>query len=206
MAKEVKAKVALPIGLDMAYIAELLTDTTTTTYATPEYLARAIKAVIKPILKEGTLDSDDEVEIDESMIIGYTVSIDVSQLDDETRAKLLGHKIDADGGLIVSKDDKAPIVAFLFRSLLSDRKNYKYVALYKGSFKENEETYETGKKDGISYQQEGTLEGNFYNRSSDGCSKYSIRSDNPKASATKIAAWFTSVQKPADLKPPAPTV
>ena len=47
MARQVKAKVAIPIGLDNVYIAPLLTDTEEgTTYETPEFCARAIKATM----------------------------------------------------------------------------------------------------------------------------------------------------------------
>ena len=92
----VKAKVALPIGLDNIYVAKLIQDTVEgTTYNDPEYLARAIKATLQPILAGGSLESEDEVELDESQIIGYTVTIEVSQLDDYMRATLFGHRRDA---------------------------------------------------------------------------------------------------------------
>lgn len=194
----VKAKVALPIGLDNIYVAELIKDTAEgTTYKTPEYLARAIKATLKPILAEGVLESEDTVEIDESQIIGYTVSIEVSQLDDYMRAKLFGHRIDASGGIAVSENDKPPELALMFRTALSDKQNYKYTVLYKGRFKPNEESNETKKKDSITYGVEGAIEGNFYCRASDGTAKYSLRSDNATtAGKTKIAEWFNDVQNP----------
>lgn len=197
-ATRVKAKVALPIGLDSIYVAELTKDTAEgTTYKTPEYLARAIKATLQPILAAGTLESEDEVELDESQIIGYTVTIEVSQLDDYMRAKLFGHRRDASGGIVVSDEDTPPELALLFRTALSDKKNYKYTALYKGSFKPNEETSETKKKESITYAVEGSIEGNFYCRASDGVAKYSLRSDTAtEAGKTKIAAWFTTVQDP----------
>lgn len=194
----VKAKVALPIGLDSPYIAELVKDTAEgTTYKAPEYLGRAIKATLQPILATGTLESEDEVELDESQIIGYTVSIEVSQLDDYMRAKLFGHRRDASGGIVVSSDDTPPELALLFRTALSDKKNYKYTVLYKGTFKPNEESNETKKKESITYGVEGTIEGNFYCRASDGTAKYSLRSDQAtEAGKTKIAEWFTEVQNP----------
>lgn len=194
----VKAKVALPIGLDSVYIAILKEDTAEgTTYETPEYLARAIKAALQPITATGTLESDDEVELDESAIIGYTVTFEASQLDDYMRAKLGGHRIDASGGIVITSDDKAPEIALLFRSLLSDRKNYKYTALYRGSFQPNEENYESKKKDSITYGVEGAMTGTFYTRTSDGVAKYSLRSDTAtETGKTKIAEWFTKVQEP----------
>ncbi len=198
MAKNrVKAKVPLPIGLESAYVALLTKDDAEgTTYETPEYFARAIKATITPILATGTLESEDEVEYDESEIIGYTLSFEASQLDDHMRALIFGHKIDEDGGIIVSNTDKPPELAFMFRTPLSDKKNFKYVTLYKGSFKPNEESYETKKKESITYSVEGAIEGNFYCRTSDGACKYSLRSDSENASTSKIEKWFTAVQEP----------
>lgn len=200
MPRTAKAKVALPIGLDNVHIADVLTDTEeSATYGTPEFFARAIKATITPILAEGTLESEDEVEIDESAIIGYNVSIEASQLDDYMRAKIFGHKIDADGGIVYSENDKAPKLALLFRSLLSDRQNYKYAVLYNGSFKPNEETYETKKKESITYQVEGAIAGNFYTRAKDKVARYTLRSDTEQAGAkTKIASWFESVPEPGE--------
>lgn len=194
----VKAKVALPIGLDNIYVAKLIQDTAEgTTYNDPEYLARAIKATLQPILAGGSLESEDEVELDESQIIGYTVTIEVSQLDDYMRATLFGHRRDASGGIVVSKDDTPPELALLFRTALSDKQNYKYTVLYKGTFKPNEESNETKKKESITYGVEGSIEGNFYCRASDGTAKYSLRSDQATAAGkTKIEEWFTAVQSP----------
>jgi len=198
-ATRVKAKVAIPIGLDNIHIALMTSDVAgqTTTYGNPEYFARAIKATLTPILKNGSLDSDDSVEIDESEIVGYTVSIDESQLDDYMRAKIFGHTVDVDGGIIINKDDVPPTLALLFRSKLSDHQHFKNVVLYKGTFKKNTEEFETDKKDSTTYKTE-TIEGTFYARESDGNIKYDLREDNTAASATKIANWFTAVQEPGE--------
>lgn len=196
--RKAKAKVAVPIGLDSVYIAALKKDDEKgAEYEVPEYLARAIKATLSPILASGTLESDDEVEHDESEIVGYTVSIEASQLDDYIRAKVFGHRQDASGGVVVGKDDVAPEIALLFRTRLSDKENYKYTVLYKGKFQPNEESYETKKKDSITYSTEGAISGNFYTRTCDGVAKYSLRSDNAtETGKAKIAAWFTSVPEP----------
>lgn len=196
--RKVKARVPLPIGLDNVHIAILTKDETDgATYEKPEYLARSIKATVAPILATGVLESDDEVEYDESAIIGYTVTIEASQLDDYMRAKLFGHRIDKSGGVVVSASDTAPEVALLFRTLLSNRKDYKYTVFYKGKFAPPEESYETKKKEGITYSVEGAISGNFYTRTSDGVAKYTVRTDSTAAGAkTKTAAWFTQVQEP----------
>lgn len=197
---KIKAKVALPIGLDSVYWSRLLTDEVggKTTYDNPKYVARALKAVLTPNTKNGLLESDDAVEIDENILTSLTVALDVSQLPDDIRAEMLGHGVDDTGGIIINKDDTPPRGALVFRAMLSDRKNYKYVVLYSGAFKENIENYETDKRDATTYQTE-SIEGTFYPRESDGTLKYSIRTDNPSASVEKIAAWFTTVQEPSDI-------
>lgn len=194
----VKAKVAIPIGLDSVYVAMLKSDVSggKTAYDTPEYLARAIKCTLTPVTKTGTLESDDSVEIDQTAITGYTVSIEESQLDDYMRAKLFGHRLDKSGGLVVSKTDTPPELALLCRSKLSDEKNYKYIVLYKGSFHKNAEEFETDKRDATTYKTE-TVEGTFYARESDGNIKYDLRTDSTGAEVSKkIEAWFTTVQEP----------
>lgn len=200
MPREAKAKVALPIGLSDVYFAKLTTDTigAVPTYESPVYLSRAIKATLTPVTKAGTLDSEDETEIDETEIVGYTVSIEASQLDNTARALLGGHKVDDDGGLIITTKDISPEGALLFKSKLSDKINSKYVVLYKGSFGGLTEEFETDKKDGKTYKTH-TVEGNFRARTSDGVIQYSIRSDSENASAEKIAAWFTKVQEPGEV-------
>lgn len=56
---------------------------------------------------------------------------------------------------------------------------------------------ETKKKESITYGVEGSIEGNFYCRASDGTAKYSLRSDQATAAGkTKIEEWFTAVQSP----------
>lgn len=194
----VKAKVAIPIGLDNVYVAKLTADVAggKTTYEVPEYAARAIKVAMTPVTKTGTLESDDAVEIDQTVITGYTVSLEESQLDDYMRALIFGHRIDKSGGLVINKTDTPPELALLCRSKLSDEKNYKYMVLYKGSFKKNVEEYETDKRDTTTYKTE-TVEGTFYARESDGNIKYDLRSDSTAAGAAeKIKAWFTAVPEP----------
>lgn len=196
--RKAKAKVSMPIGLDNVHIAVLKKDDKDgAEYDVPEYLARAIKVTVEPITAEGTLESDDEVEQEESAIIGYKVTIGASQLDDYIRAKVFGHRIDASGGVVYNEEDTAPEIALLFRTLLSDKKNYKYSVFYKGKFKPNSEEYETKKKEEFSYKTEGDITGNFYTRTYDKNAKYTLRTDNvTDAGKAKLAAWFTSVPEP----------
>lgn len=201
MAEKVKARVAIPIGLDMVHVAKLTSDTAggAAVYEDPKYLARALKVTVTPITVNGLLESDDGIEIYENEITGYQISFEASQLSDEMRAYIFGHKLDEDGGIITSRNDKPPILALIFRSLLSDKVNYKNCILYKGSFKPNASEYESAKRDSKTYKTE-TVEGTFYARDCDGNIKYDLRSDNSDASAEKINNWFTKVQEPGTIK------
>ena len=198
MPRNVGKITAIPIGLDDVHFALLLSDVkdSDATYSTPEYLARSLKITLTPILKEGTLDSDDSVEIDESNIIGYEVNFETSQLDTYVRAKILGHRVDSNGMIVYSKDDVPPKIALLGRSLLSDRRNFEYFALYKGSFKEPSKERETDKRDSTTYKTE-TINGKFYAREADGLIKITLNTSDDGASAEIVSAWFTEVQKPS---------
>lgn len=175
------------------------------TYGEPVKLSRLISITTTPILTEGMLESDDEIEDDLSLIIGYDVTINASQLTDEIRSTLLGHTLDSDGGMAISGNDVAPEGALAWEELLSSNTTgtpqYKKVVLYKGRFKEFEETANTAVQGGITFQTHN-LTGRFVRRS-DGLIRYSLRSDTPGASITKLAAWFETPQEPGEAAPEA---
>lgn len=110
----VKAKVAIPIGLDNVYVAKVTADVAggKTTYEAPEYAARAIKCTMTPVTKTGTLESDDAVEIDQTVITGYTVSIEESQLDDYMRALIFGHRLISQADLLSARPIHRPSLRF----------------------------------------------------------------------------------------------
>lgn len=187
-----------PIGLDnVCYAVITKDDETGTEYGAVKPMARAIAMTITPELSEGTLDSNDAVEESEATISKIGVSFNASAIEDSVRADILGHRMDANGGIIDSADDKAPNVALFFRAKLSGKAGYKYIVLYKGTFKEFAETFNTEKQGEKAYQTP-TIEGSFFRRISDGLLRYSVRSDTPRVSAETISRWFDSVPAPAE--------
>lgn len=198
-----------PIGLDnVCYAIIRKDDETGTEYGEVKTFARAIAMTITPELSEGSLDSNDAVEESEATISKIGVSFNPSAIEDSVRADILGHRMDANGGIVDSADDKAPNVALLFRSKLSGKAGYKYVVLYKGTFKEFAETFNTEKQGEKAYQTP-TIEGSFFRRISDGVLRYSARSDTKGVAADTISKWFDSVPEPAEGdytdEPPEPT-
>ncbi len=193
-------KVAKPIGARKLTWFPLLTDPEegAATYDEAVKLSRLIQITVTPVFAEGILESDDGTEENEALIVAYDVTINASQLTDEIRAALLGHLIDAGGGILTKKTDSAQEGALAWEELLSktdptDPDKYKKVVLYKGKFKEFTETAQSVVQNGITYQTHN-LTGRFIPRN-DGHIKYSIREDTPNADATKLAAWFTSPQE-----------
>lgn len=187
-----------PIGLDnVCYAVIEKDDETGTEYREVKTMARAIAMTITPELSEGTLDSNDAVEESEATISKISVSFNASAIEDAVRAEILGHRMDANGGIVDSADDKAPNIALFFRAKLSGRAGYKYVVLYKGTFKEFAETFNTEKQGEKAYQTP-TIEGSFFRRISDGLLRYSVRSDTKGVSADTISKWFDSVPEPAE--------
>lgn len=173
------------------------TETVAAAYATAIKLSRLIDITLTPVFAEGSIESDDGVEDDTSKVVAYDVSITASQLTDGIRAPLLGHALDAGGGMLVNGNDEAQFGALAWEELLSSKdgvKRYKKVVLYRGKFKEFVEKSETVKQGAITYQTHA-LTGRFYRREFDGNLKYSMREDTPAADATKLANWFTSPQE-----------
>ena len=163
-------------------------------------LSRLLDISITPVFAEGTLESDDSVEDDVSLMIAIDVSITASQLTDAIRAAVLGHTLDAGGGMSTGKNDKAPFGALGWEELISSKTSvarYKRVILYKGKFKEFAEKGETLKQGGITYQTH-PLTARFYPRDFDSLLKYSMREDTPAADAVKLANWFVSPQEPTE--------
>ena len=172
-----------------------------TTYGEPQKVARAIQVRLAPQFAEGLLESDNSVEDEIALLSAITVTIDASQLTDEVRSALLGHKMDTDGGMVINKHDVAPPVALGFKILLSKQEGadkYAYVVLYKGRFREFEETFQTMERGSITFQTHTGLEATFVPRDSDGHVRYSLREDSAGFSATKAAAWFTEPQEPTE--------
>ena len=152
---------------------------------------------INPNGSQETLFADDGPMETASTLGKIEVEIQKNELTTKNKAELLGHSIDAKGGLVYGDSDVAPWVAIGFRTLKSNG-NYRYVWLYKGKFTEPEDANET-KGDSINFQSD-TISGQFvrlnktYNVGTKTVRpwKYEMDQDHAEADATVISSWFTA--------------
>lgn len=197
---------ATRIGCDnLVYAIQTTEDTPTTApvYGTPKSAPGVIHVNINPNGSLETLFADDGPYESAATLGKIEVEIEKNALTTENKADLLGHTIDADGGIVFGDSDVPPFVAIGFRTLKSNGK-YRYVWLYKGKFIDPEDNNET-KGDGISFQTD-TITGQFvklsYPQTINGKSirmwKYELDGDNAEANATAMSGWFTSVRMPTN--------
>lgn len=93
--------------------APLLTDTSTgSTYGEVKKFASARQIQITPTVSAGDCYGDGVKEKSQSKISGYDVTVDVNKAQVDVRADWFGHKLTADGELIVNKDDVPTTFAF----------------------------------------------------------------------------------------------
>lgn len=91
----------------------LQTDTSTeSTYGTVKKFASARQIQITPTVANGECYGDGVKEKAQSKITGYDITVDVNKAQIDVRADWFGHKLTADGELIVNKDDVPATFAF----------------------------------------------------------------------------------------------
>ena len=137
-------KVASTVGLKDVVIAELTEDTEETlTYGDLQKLAGAIEASITPDNADPDVQYFDDVEGDvlypDPELSFKTKMADIPLMIQE---KIFGNKIDDNGVLVRTAQDKPPYYAVGFRSEKSD-KTYRFVWLYKVRAKPVTENYAT---------------------------------------------------------------
>lgn len=163
------------IGLKKLVAWELLTDPDggATTYDTVIPLAGAIEATVTPDTSEANVQHADDVEYDSlAPDTPYTIEVDVAGLSVANQAKLQGHTVSDDGGMIIKQGDNPPYFAFAFKSEKSDG-TYRYVVIYKAKPQFMARTYKTKEGTTITRQtSKMTLKG--IARISDGLKQYII--------------------------------
>lgn len=127
-------RVASTVGLKDVVIAELTEDTEATlTYGDLQKLAGAIEASITPDNADPDVQYYDDIEGDvlypDPELSFKTKMADIPLMIQE---KIFGNRIDDNGVLVRTAQDKSPYYAVGFRSEKSD-KTYRYVWLYKGA-------------------------------------------------------------------------
>lgn len=178
------------IGLDNLVYCEV-TDTKIDTYGTVKPVPGVKEADINPDVQVKDVIADDGDLIKSIRRFRKAqVTLSVDDLEPEVIQDWLGCKIDTNGVLIYSADDKPKTIAIGFRSM-KDNGAYRYVWLYKGTFQLPQETSKT-LGDNID-EQSKTIVGTFVQRSTDKRWKSTLDSDaTGDGVASSIKAWFTT--------------
>ena len=174
---------------------------TAPTYDAVKDAPGVISININPNASQETLFADDGPMETATTLGKIDVEINKAELTTENKADLLGHSIDAKGGIVYSDTDVPPWVAIGFRTLKSNGK-YRYVWLYKGKFTDPEDNNET-KGDSINFQTD-TIKGQFVKLNNSitvsGKTvrpwKYEIDADSASADETTMSEWFKNVTMP----------
>ena len=196
---------ATRIGCDNLVYAIMTTEDTASVapvYGTPKPAPGVMSVNINPNASQETLFADDGPMETATTLGKVDVEIKKNELTTANKADLLGHTVDANGGLVYDDSDVPPYVAIGFRSLKSNGK-YRYVWLYKGKFTDPEDQNET-KGDSINFQPD-TIKGQFVKLTHEAEAggkkvrmwKYELDGDNPSASSEVMKSWFNSVTMPA---------
>lgn len=192
------------IGCDNLHYAIMTTEDTATSapvYAELKPAPGVMHININPNASLATAFFDDGPGDTASTLGNIDVEIQKNTLTTENKADLLGHTIDANGGVAYADDDTPPFVAIGFRTLKSNGK-YRYVWLYKGRFADPEDNNET-KADSINFQSD-TISGQFVKLNyavtigdkSKRLWKYEIDADNIDADQDTMDDWFEDVMFP----------
>lgn len=196
------------IGCDNLVYAKMTTEDTASSvpvYATPIVAAGVMRVNINPNSSLSTAFYDDGPGESAATLGNIEVEIQKNLLTSTQRADLLGHTIDANGGVVYGGSDVPPWVAVGFRTLKSNGK-YRYVWLYKGKFADPEDNNET-KSDSINFQAD-TITGQFVRLANPitvatGVTKkpwkYEVDEEHEDANAATIAKWFTEVVMPSNV-------
>lgn len=201
---------ATRIGCDNAVAAKLTEGADgTPSYGTIMALPGLMSLSINPNATTDTLFYDDGPGDTAATLGKVETEIEKNALSTAEKAFLLGHGIDANGGLVYGANDVPPWVALGFRTLKSNG-TYRYVWLYKGKFVDPEEANET-KGDSINFQSD-KIKGNFvmlnksYTVGGKAVKPYKYELDEEAGGINPnvIKAWFNQVILPgASIAPPA---
>ncbi len=162
-------------------------------YAMPVRMAKAIEARITPAVNSLTLYCDDEADEIMDELVEVAVEIQVKDLPLAVQAVILGSNFAA-GVLSRSNNDIAPYLALGFKSKKANGK-YRFIWLYKGKFRLQEQTYNT--KTGTPAFQTPTIRSTFLRRKFDG--RWQAIGDEDEAGFVAGDTWFDEVYSVSEV-------
>lgn len=202
MAKKILKREPSKIRLDEVHYAILITDEEgkPTVYGAVRKLPGAIDVTITPSAESVPQYSDNGVSARYSALGDISIKAELTGLHTEAMADWFGHKIDEHGGLVRSKDDFAPYIAFGFRAGTSENTD-QYSWLYKAKAVPAEEKQHTQEGSSVTYTTISVTLG-AEPRQSDGLWQYTLKSDNGKVTPEALKAFFDTVTEPGKLEAP----
>ncbi|SFL38833.1 phage major tail protein, phi13 family [Gracilibacillus orientalis] len=161
-----------------------------TTYEEPVRIGLAMTANVQPQFNSADLRAEDGVAETAEARGATTVTVQTEDITKQAQSKILDKKINSDGVLMDSEDDRPPYGALAFRSEKANGK-YRYVVLYKGKFTPPESNYET-KQETPAFQTP-TINGRFIRRHSDNMHGAQVDEDDEGMEQSIIDNWFSDV-------------
>lgn len=193
----------ITIGLDSLYYA-IMNNEDIETYAAPMRIPGAVQVTVTPTTNSATFYGDDKADEVATSLGDITMAINVKNLTNAHLADLLGHAIDANGGLVRNSNDQAPYVAIGYRRRMSTGK-YRYIWMYKGRFQPEAQDAQT-KTDTPTFQTP-TINGTFLPRDTDKNWQFVVNEGDPGVLQAFLDAFFNNVVLPeADTAAPTVTV
>lgn len=188
------------IGIDRLYYAEVISDTDSTlTFGEVKQLEGVRELTINPRTNSSKLYAENQIFYSDSTLDGIEVGIDLADVETADVAKILGHEISSQGGIIKKATDNAPYVALLYRAQKANKAD-RYGILYKGKFdlpQENNKTME-GTVDYKTFE----MQANFLPTRNNKMWQYYVDSDSATAPVDIETTFFSSVTIPTLPEPP----
>lgn len=179
------------VGIEKLFYSILTKDDTTTlTYGVPVYLPGVKEITVNPKQNTEKIYAENKVWEQDTSLESIEVGINLADLTNAEKAKLLGHTLAAEGGIFAGGKDSAPYIALLYKANLSGG-GYRYQVLYKGKLGLPQDSVkgEEGKKD---YQTE-EMSGIFQTTKKNGMWKYQVDSTDDLVPADIDTTFFASV-------------
>lgn len=190
------------VGIKNAHIAIMTNDTSeSATYEVPIRMNKVTALDKKTAKNKQPIYADDgpaEVVVSTGET---TVSISVTELTLDLKAKMLGHSIV--GGVMVKKaTDIPPYLALMFESAKNNGKK-RFVKLLKGMAEEPDESFKT--KGGTAEGQTDTIDITFVRRDYDDASERVADEEHADYVPSIGESWYNSVDPATDTTPPTVT-
>lgn len=197
-----------PIGLENVVVALMTQEDTATSepvYAEPQWVAQGVSATITTNSVSEKAIGDNGTAEEVALTTGGELSLKIHSLPVEIASLILGQKINNDGVLVTSGDDRPPYVAIGFKSMKGNGK-YRYVWVHKVKFQVPEESYESIGDGTVTFQQP-ELTGSIANlKCGTKDMKYLMDEDGINYNKEVAANWFNAPYNPNAATPTMYTV